>query len=142
TVTRAMRSFLHCEVSAGRCSNLLELHGPLSPPLRIVLQDKAHPVAFVQHANASSLERTRVNECILATLIKLNKSKSLRCVEELHGPVHWGETPLWVARSEGRFADLIPRQELRGSRTSDHQPPRSPLRLLRAGAARVWRSQF
>src|SRR5437667_706238 len=90
TVTRAMRSFLHCEVSAGRCSNLLELHGSLSPAFRIVLQNKAHPVAFVQHANASGLERTRVNECVLATLIKLNKSKSFRCVEELHGPVHGG----------------------------------------------------
>jgi hypothetical protein len=50
----------------------------LSPTFAIVFELKAYHVALIEATNAGSFERTRVNEYVLAALIRLNETKSFR----------------------------------------------------------------
>jgi hypothetical protein len=69
-------------------SDFLQLPCLFSPPFAIVFELKAYSVALIQLTNAGSFESGCMNEYVLATTIWINKTKSLRSVEELHGPVH------------------------------------------------------
>ena len=58
-----------CQVSRLGVLDFLELCSLLPSSLAIVLQDEAYSVSFVEHTNARGLERARVNEYVLATVI-------------------------------------------------------------------------
>jgi len=97
-VTRAMRSSLFCKsqvklsepasLQQGGAQIFFSCPACFPRPLRSSSSSKLTMSPSLRPRNAGSFERTRVNESVLAALIRLNKTKSFRCVEELHRPVH------------------------------------------------------
>jgi hypothetical protein len=63
-------------------SDLLELCRLLSATSAIVFDHKAHSIALLQRPNAGGLERGRMNEYVLAALVRLDESKALSGIEE------------------------------------------------------------
>jgi len=76
---------------------LLQLRRLLSATSPVIFENKAHSIAFLQHADPSSLKRAHVNENIFATtLIRLDEAEPLRSVEELDGTSWHDPSPIRI----------------------------------------------
>ena len=63
---------------------LLDLTGLLAATAPIILEHKGHPVSLVQGADAGLFERRRVDEDVLAAVLRLDEAVTLGRVEKFH----------------------------------------------------------
>src|SRR5215510_6585307 len=82
----------------------LDLTGLLAATAPVVFENKGHPIALVQGADAGLLERRGMDEHVLAAVLRLDEAITLGRVEKLHrtSDAHVGipfPKKAWIGRS-------------------------------------------
>src|SRR5262249_3878536 len=82
----------------------LDLTGLLAATAPVVFENEGHPIALVEGADASLLERSGMDEHVLAAVLRLDEAITLGRVEKLHrtSDAHVGipfPKKAWIGRS-------------------------------------------